>query len=168
MKRLMLLALVASFTLVATLTALAEAVETIRCNKDRVCIGTNNAEIIFGNTEKAYQNIKARAGDDRVYAQTNANTFVKGGDGGDQIFGKDGYLKTHGNLGNDTIYGTRRGDAINPGPGQDTVYAGGGNDNADLRDGERDRIECAGGSWDTVRADAEDAAVGCTRVYVEK
>jgi Ca2+-binding RTX toxin-like protein len=100
---------------------------------------------------------------------------LKGGSRNDLIFGRKGDDVVRGGSGNDVIYGGRGHDVIYGGPGNDRIYDEPGNDRirdhrgrtrvslssgrnrVDVRDGRGDdRVVCAPGSRNRIRADRGD------------
>ncbi len=84
------------------------------------------------------------AGDDMI----NAGGRVNGGPGDDLITARLwGQSWITGGPGNDSIAGSARSNAIDPGPGIDSVSAGGGRDVIRTRDGDIDYVSCEGTAY---------------------
>lgn len=81
------------------------------------------------------------------------------GDDADSWFSEQGYMpvpvSVFGDEGNDRLGGTRFGDTLVGGPGEDELFPGEGDDTIDVRDGERDVVHCGAGD-DKVSKDAQD------------
>ena len=74
------------------------------------------------------------------------------------------FLPLFGTPGDDTLFGRSRGDVIDPGPGFDRVFAGGGPDRIVVNDGFPDVVRCGEGK-DIVFAEYRDVvARDCERV----
>ncbi len=65
-----------------------------------------------------------------------------------------------GTKGDDLLVGTQRDDRLKAPEGNDTLRGGNGNDELMARDGEKDRLECGGGSRDRYAADSFDVVSG--------
>jgi hypothetical protein len=91
---------------------------------------------------------------------------------GDRLVGTDQPERICGNGGSDRLFGRAEGDSLNGGEGADTIDGGRGRDVIDtgpgadvvnVRDGERDTVDCGAGT-DRVVADELDRLRGCERV----
>jgi hypothetical protein len=69
-----------------------------------------------------------------------------------------------GGEGNDTLLGSRFGDGIGGGPGRDLLAGGGGNDELNGRDRDRDRLDCGAGARDRAKPGRGDSVKGCERI----
>src|SRR5215217_2217449 len=117
---------------------------------DDLVIGGTGADTIAGNQ-----------GRDTVYAGAG-NDLVFGGQRDDFLLGQVGDDGVFGGAGDDVIYGGSGNDYIDAGSGADRIYAGAGDDRINVRDRERDVVDCGPGS-DVVRADRFDVLRGCER-----
>lgn len=88
---------------------------------------------------------------------------VVGTTGRDLMFGTRLGERILGGLGNDTIHGRGGSDYIVGGRGRDILWGGDGNDTIVSRDGSRDIVYCGAG-WDVAIADRLDTVRGCERV----
>lgn len=79
-----------------------------------------------------------RPGRNDVFRGTNAKEYFNAGGGNDVIIAGGG---------NDRIIG---------GPGEDVIQAGSGNDTINVKDGQRDRVDCGPGRKDVVYRDSID------------
>ena len=108
--------------------------------------------------------------------QCRANTYPEecpDGRANDRLYGENGNDELHlhapgttladGGNGSDGIHGSDGSDVIVGGTGNDTITAFAGNDRINVRDGERDTVNCGAGR-DTVRADRRDRLRGCESV----
>ncbi len=89
--------------------------------------------------------------------------MIAGGSSADVVRGDRGNDRINGNSGNDRLFGNSGKDQITGSTGRDVVRAGAGNDRVDVRDGQRDRVNCARGR-DTViavRAPLQTASQRC-------
>lgn len=119
---------------------------TVRCDGGP-CGGTAGRDVVWGS--EAADEISAKGGEDRVTARAGGDT-VRGGDRADVLFG---------GLGDDYLLGGRGADDIDDGEGGDAdrVRGGDGNDLVIVLDGDgEDRVDCGGGTGDTVYADPGD------------
>jgi Ca2+-binding RTX toxin-like protein len=91
--------------------------------------------------------MKGRAGDDQL----------DGGRGRDRLWGTDGDDLIRGGIGRDRLKGGPDRDRILGGPANDRIYA---------RDGERDDVNCGGGTGDVVFVDRLDKVAGCEHVHL--
>ncbi|HZQ81274.1 MAG TPA: S8 family serine peptidase [Gaiellaceae bacterium] len=91
---------------------------------------------------------------DRIIG-TNAADVINGEGGNDVLSGGPGNDTINGGRGDDVIYGGVGNDTLIGGPGRDTIYAEGGNDTIEVRDGQRDVVDCGTGH-DVVIADKLD------------
>ena len=98
----------------------------------------------YGGFGKAGDPINGLGGDDLLRGLSGADC-VYGGGGDDEVAGMDGA------------------DLLSGGSGRDRIRAGKGNDRILVRDGKRDRVQCAEGR-DTVEADRLDRLFECERV----
>jgi hypothetical protein len=70
--------------------------------------------------------------------------------------------------GNDTLKGWKDPEQFVPGPGEDAVDTGGGDDKVDARDGFKDTIVCSPSGFETIYADQHDVvAPDCETVIVK-
>jgi Ca2+-binding RTX toxin-like protein len=88
----------------------------------RVCAGTDTSDRMLGT--RSEDNIQSRGGEDQIYGG-RAGDLAVGGTGNDVVNGMKGRDRLAGGYGNDVIHtggldGAR--DAVNCGPGRDTVY----------------------------------------------
>lgn len=92
---------------------------------------------------------------------------LRGGDAGDALTGEDGDDRLEGGAGKDTLSGGNGDDVLVGGAGRDSLGAHDGADRLHARDGERDNVDCAGGSLapgDRAVVDAGDYVVSCLDV----
>ncbi len=87
---------------------------------------------------------------------TRRNDRLKGTAGGDRL---------RGGKGNDRISGKAGDDCLSGGRGRDRVSGGNGDDSVNVRDGERDRVNCGKGKGDRVTADRKDKLRGCEKKH---
>lgn len=134
-------------------------------------LGDGNDRVRPIDTTRIFEmEIDGAAGDDQFEGHTQ-NDVLRGGDGGDQIAGGNGRDQIFGEAGNDTLTGNHADDTLTGGPGMDSINGDGGafivegNDTIEVRDGERDTVECGFGA-DIVNADAIDviASTDCEQV----
>ena len=130
--------------------------------------GTNSAEVLAGGSGTDL--IRGRGGKDKIFGNASGDCLY--GDGGDDyILGRSRGDLIYGGPGDDRIYGglleynrTRGRDKIVGGPGRDSIFAGGADDEVRAVDGERDRVDCAGGH-DVAYVDRGDVVSECERVH---
>jgi Ca2+-binding RTX toxin-like protein len=91
------------------------------------------------------------------------NDLVRAGAGDDTVYGGGGNDWLYGGVGDDTIFGGAGNDVLSGGAGHDGLYSGTGSDHVDVRDGERDVVDCGPGI-DTARVDRFDVLRHCERV----
>lgn len=126
-------------------------------------------DVMVVNSGPGNDSIILGSGDDVVFAGPGADSVVggfgddeiDGGDGNDEIWGKDGSDTIRGSFGDDLIFGDDGwgfmgySDMIEPGPGEDRVFAGPGDDVVDVYDMcEVKAGEILDGGWglDTLRS----------------
>jgi Ca2+-binding RTX toxin-like protein len=150
-------------------------------------IGAGGLDLVVGEAgnDKAYggdgnDRVFGNAGNDRVYGNAGAdrvsggagNDRASGDAGNDAVLGADGNDSLAGGSGNDTVSGGAGKDAISGGPGSDTMSGGlgrdtvrgdAGNDKINVRDGQRDVVNCGSGR-DSVTADKVDVLRNCENV----
>lgn len=134
-------------------------------------LGDGNDRVRPIDTTRSFEmEIDGAAGDDQFEGHTQ-NDVLRGGDGSDQIAGGNGRDQIFGEAGNDTLTGNHADDTLTGGPGMDSINGDGGafivegNDTIEVRDGERDTVQCGFGA-DVVNADAIDviASADCEQV----
>jgi Ca2+-binding RTX toxin-like protein len=150
--------------LVCAVTASAALAATVvATNGDDRIHGTSSADTIFGMGGD--DRIVAGDGDDTVYGDGSCppgsqdasycQTGETARDGNDTIVGGDGNDTLYGQGGDDTIIGGHGDDTIVGGSGNDVIMGGDGNDFIDVRDGQKDIVNCGDGR-DRVIADQMD------------
>ena len=101
-------------------------------------IGTSESDVLIYFTEP-YLIIEGKEGNDFIYSPTysedTSDTIVKidGGEGDDNIRGRDGKDTLSGGQGNDILYGEDGDDVLNGYYGSDTLIGGDGSDRFVLR-----------------------------------
>jgi Ca2+-binding RTX toxin-like protein len=181
-------AVLASLGYLATLmlsAAVAGAITLVNCTGSNPCEGTEGVDEIMGTEgfDEIYaygagDDVTAGDGADKVYGgpggdQVLGDYSASGSDfaGGDEIYGEDGGDYLYGGGGSNQISGGPGNDYIDVEqhggvdvPGEDTVRAGGGNDEIEAADGLRDVINCGGGKKDRVIYDKGlDTVTKCER-----
>ncbi|MDQ3647379.1 MAG: hypothetical protein M3433_02110 [Actinomycetota bacterium] len=102
-------------------------------------------------------------GRDRINGGSGRD-LIAGGSSDDVVRGDRGNDRINGNSGDDRLFGNSGNDLITGGAGRDVISAGAGNDRVDVRDGQRDRVNCGLGR-DPVIADRSDVvARNCERI----
>jgi len=91
-----------------------------------------------------------------LFALPTLAVNLKGTPGSDVLTGTPKADRLNGGAGNDRLYGMAGPDVLIGGKGRDTVVGGAGNDRLEVRDRERDVVDCGPGR-DTVVADQRDA-----------
>jgi Ca2+-binding RTX toxin-like protein len=81
----------------------------------------------------------------------------------DVLRGTKGADRLYGLAGGDRLYGYAGNDLLVGGPGRDFLVAGPGNDTVEVRDGQKDTVDCGGGR-DSVIADRDDDLTNCENV----
>jgi Ca2+-binding RTX toxin-like protein len=122
--------------------------------------GTNAPDVFTGS-----------AGPDQ-FSGGQGNDDIHGGAGEDQLYGGSGDDTLNGDGGNDKVEGANGSDKVDGGAGADQIYGDIGScsfscsSDADYlyaRDGERDAVDCGGGS-DTAQVDTIDVVTFCASV----
>jgi Ca2+-binding RTX toxin-like protein len=143
--------------------------------------GASGNDLITGETCNAERcdppesdTLRGGSGDDRIESnRCRTDVYPEecpDGSASDKLYGQDGndvlmlkapgHTLADGGAGNDTIYGGPGADTLVGGAGRDVISAGPGNDKINVKDGERDRVNCGSGR-DSVRADRADVLTGC-------
>ncbi|WP_269781951.1 calcium-binding protein [Nocardioides sp. R-C-SC26] len=125
--------------------------------------------VVISLDDKANDRAAGTGGDnyhsdiERIYG-SSGNDRIVGGGKAEEISGGAGDDTIMGGGGNDVLSGGGGSDRIVGGPGRDSVYGDtgtccldNGNDTIDVRDGQRDQVNCGGGA-DVVLADKSDLA----------
>jgi Ca2+-binding RTX toxin-like protein len=122
--------------------------------------GNLGADTLNGNDGR--DRISAGAGNDKLYGDAGDDLLL-GSAGNDRLSGGLGNDTLSGGEGRDLLFGSAGKDSINAGKGTDRVDAGAGNDIINVRDGQKDVVNCGLGR-DSVTADKKDVLRGCERV----
>jgi Ca2+-binding RTX toxin-like protein len=154
---------------------------------DDTLIGAEGLDLLVGQAgnDRAF----GGSGNDRLYGNDGTDR-LSGNDGAERLWGGAGRDRISGDAGNDTLFGGlgtdtitggsgtdrlsggARRDTLSGGPGNDTVSGGpgrdigrgdAGNDTINVRDGQRDVVNCGPGR-DSVTADQVDVVRKCEHV----
>jgi Ca2+-binding RTX toxin-like protein len=130
-RTILLLPAMATALVIASGVALA----AITCNGG-YCEGTTGDDTMYGTT-----------GRDEIYGIGGSDT-MRGKDGADSMWGDWHQWVEPGEPGSDTMYGGNGADRLQGDERRDTLKGGRGNDRIEAEDGERDIIDCGGGTED--------------------
>lgn len=117
----------------------------------------------WGNVDGGASVVEARGGNDVITGEGRQET-IDGGAGDDRLEGGNGDDTIVGGPGRDTVYGDDTATTCVGGIENCVVF---GNDTIDVRDGERDSVDCGPGT-DRVTADAVDVLAGCETVETDR
>ena len=167
MKRMATLFVLAGMVALVVAAGAAFAATVINCQVSVPCLGTDGPDELYGTAK--YDRMEASQGDDLLYGRRGPDLLM-GDDGGQPTSPNDGNDKLYGNRGRDDLYGDGGSDQLNGGHGndyidaaeyprttsigsEDTVIAGGEDDDVSAYDWHFDTIDCGDGS-DRVTYDA--------------
>ncbi len=123
-------------------------------------VGGNGNDALYGGPGN--DRLYGAAGRDRLYGNAGGDR-LSGGASDDRMLGSAGNDQLFGGAGNDLLDGGLGNDVISGGPGRDHIIAGAGSDRINVRDGQRDVVNCGPGR-DIVSADRRDVLRNCERV----
>jgi len=118
---------------------------------DDTIVGSASNNLLDGGT-LGNDVVLGLGGDDVLYGGTSGTDLTDGGEGNDKVSGNGHVI---GGNGNDELNGYGDNGLLEPGPGTDTVSAGGGNDVVRAVDGAVDTIGCGVGA-DIAEVDSTD------------
>ena len=167
MKRMATLFVLAGMVALVVAAGAAFAATVINCQVSVPCLGTDGPDELYGTAK--YDRMEASQGDDLLYGRRGPDLLM-GDDSGQPTSPTDGNDQLYGNRGRDDLYGDGGSDLLNGGHGndyidaaeypltssigsEDTVIAGGGDDDVSAYDWHFDTIDCGDGS-DRVTYDA--------------
>ena len=119
-----------------------------------VCDGTTYPDTLKGTA--APNHIQGLGGNEKP----TFGDYIPAGGGNDIVYGNAGGDRIEGGTGVDSIFGGAGQDVLVGGKGEDRVDGGKGGDSIMVKDGQRDVVNCHGGT-DTVTRDAIDVLRNC-------
>jgi Ca2+-binding RTX toxin-like protein len=122
------------------------------CPKD--CDGTTYPDTLRGTD--APNHIEGLGGNESI----TFGDYIPAHGGNDIVYGNAGGDRIEGGTGVDSIFGGTGKDLLIAGKGEDRVDGGSGGDSINVKDGQRDVVNCRGGT-DTVTRDPIDVLRNC-------